>query len=351
MIDVLHVLASTDRRGAEIFGLQLHRALSQRGWSSEVVALAPGSEPGLDVDCLGPTRRHLRTFLALRRRARRSAVVVAHGSTTLPLCAIALAGSGIPFVYRNIGDPDHWVTTSLRRLLGAVLLRRPRRIVALTPATADRIAAKYRLRADRIIAIPKGVALDEFLPLTLDRRRQGRELLGIDGDEPLVVYLGALGPEKRIENAIRAVEGLDGVGLAIVGDGPEREHLALLAATVAGVRVVGSTSEPSLVLSAADIVVLPSETEGLPGVLIEAGLVGVPVVATDVGFVADIVTVPAAGILVPPHDVEALRVALEDRLVEASPVPRDLRDQLRERFGLETVVSAWEGVLAPLAER
>lgn len=347
MTRVLHVLASNDRRGAELFGLQLHQALQDRGWSSDIAALAGRADEGLDVDLLGPGRRHPRTFAALRSRARTADVVVAHGSTTLPLCAVALAGSGTPFVYRNIGDPDHWVTSRRQRLTVGALLRRPRRIVALTPTTADRLVAKYRLDRERIVPIPKGVPLDEFPPATDHRRAEGRCLLGVDQQTPLVVYLGALGPEKLIENAIRAVEALPGVALAVVGDGAERDRLSALADQVGpAVQIVGPTSEPSLALAAADVVVLPSETEGLPGTLIEAGLVGIPVVATTVGFVRDIVSDPSFGTLVPPHDVEALRAAIEARLAGADGVPESVREQLRLTYGLDHVVTAWEQVLA-----
>lgn len=346
MTTVLHVLASTDRRGAELFGLQLHDVLSERGWESEIVALAAGSGTGLDVDCLGPTRRHPRTFAALRRRAARADVVVAHGSTTLPVCSLALAATGTPFIYRNIGDPNHWVTTIRRRLQGAVFFRRARHIVALTPTTADRLRAKYWLRDGRITPIPKGVPAEFFPRVTTERRLKGRELLGVANDAPLVVYLGALGPEKLIDNAIQAIGDLPSVALAVVGDGPEWDRLIDLTKPFGPrIRLVGATTEPSLVLAAADLVVQPSETEGLPGSLIEAGLVGIPVVATDVGFVSDIVVEEAAGTLVAPHDVDALRDAVETRLAHPEPVPDRVRDDLVERYGLDQMATSWEGIL------
>jgi glycosyltransferase involved in cell wall biosynthesis len=348
MTDVLHVVSSTARRGAEIFGQQLHEGLMERGWRSDIVALAGAGEGGLDIECLGPTRRHPRTFAALRRRARPSAVVVAHGSTTLPLCAVALVGGGPPFVYRNIGDPDHWVRTFRQRAVGAALLRRTWRIAAISPTAAVRLERKYRLGADRVTVVPHGVPLERFPPATPARRRAGRDLLGVDPASPLVVYLGALGPEKLVGNAIAAVAGLPGVTLVVVGDGPVRGRLEQRAADGDGsIRVFGPTSDPALVLAAADVVVLPSATEGLPGVLIEAGLVGVPVVATDVGFVADIVTDETTGTLVAPDDVPALRHAIERRLAAGSSVPEGSRDRLRDRYGMEQVIGEWERLLEP----
>ena len=119
---ILHIVASTDRRGAETFAVDLSARLAALGWRSETVALAPGRSGGLDLESLGDAPLSLRTLQRLRRRTRSSNVVVAHGSTTLPACALALSGSGRPFVYRNIGDPYHWATSRLRRLRTAAFL-------------------------------------------------------------------------------------------------------------------------------------------------------------------------------------------------------------------------------------
>ena len=102
---VLHVITSTQRRGAETFAVDLAAALGARGVASEVAALAPGAGDTLDVATLGPAGLAPATLRALRRRAAGAPAVVAHGSRTLPACALALAGRRTPVVYRSIGDP------------------------------------------------------------------------------------------------------------------------------------------------------------------------------------------------------------------------------------------------------
>src|SRR4249919_2766244 len=75
---VLQVISSTDRRGAEIFGVDLGDALHRRGRSVRTMALAPGRTAGLEVPTLGPSRFAPRTLRALRSAA--ATLVVAHGS-------------------------------------------------------------------------------------------------------------------------------------------------------------------------------------------------------------------------------------------------------------------------------
>ena len=349
---VLHVIASTDRRGAEIFAGKLNDVLTEAGWPGQVVALAPGvTQERLDVPTLGPSRRSPATFMGLRRAASASRLVVAHGSTTLPLCAIGMAGCGVPFVYRNIGDPSHWGTSALRRLRSKLFLRRAAVVVALTATTARQLVELYDVPEDRVRAIPRGVPAEDF-PL---RTRQGclaaRRRLGLPVDVPLVVYLGAMSPEKRPDVAVAAVSAMPGTHLALFGDGSEQGAVESLARGAEGrVHVMGSTSEPATAMAAADVLVLPSQTEGLPGVLIEAGLSGVPVVASDVGYVREIVADGSTGMLVPPADVDALRRALADTLVQPDP---DLPDRARARclslFSMEHVARRWSELLSEVS--
>ena len=108
----LFVVSSTNRRGAEIQAMTIATGLATRGFDIRTAALTAGTHGDqLDVPTLGPTARSLPTLRALRRGAHDVDVVVAYGSSTLPACALALFGTGVPFVYRNIGDP-YATTTS-----------------------------------------------------------------------------------------------------------------------------------------------------------------------------------------------------------------------------------------------
>jgi glycosyltransferase involved in cell wall biosynthesis len=122
-----------------------------------------------------------------------------------------------------------------------------------------------------------------------------------------------------------------GAWLLLAGDGPERAALEAQAATDAPGRVVfaGVTSGAGPVLAASDAVVLPSRTEGMPGVLIEAGLSGRPAVATDVGGVGEIVAHDETGVLVPSGDVGGAA-----------------RRRCLDRFEMDVVGALWAGLVA-----
>lgn len=141
----LHVITSTARRGAETFAVDLAARLCEVGDEARVVTLTASDEGAPHaVPTLGSGRRDPRGLQALRRATRGADVVVAHGSSTLESCAIALAETGTPFVYRIIGDPTYWTATGTRRRRVNALLRRATRHVTLWPGAATDLAGLAR---------------------------------------------------------------------------------------------------------------------------------------------------------------------------------------------------------------
>jgi glycosyltransferase involved in cell wall biosynthesis len=332
--------------------MKLGRSLQGRGRSVRTVALVPGQGGGLHVPTLGSQRLGPATLVALRGEARAAKVVIAHGSSTLPACAIATVGTGTPFIYRNIGDPEHWSSAPARRVRTRLLLRQATAVVALSSTTAADMNDRLHVPRARLHVIPTGVAADDFPPVDPASRRSARLALGLRDTGAVVVYLGALSPEKDVGLAIEAVASLPDVHLVVAGDGPDRASLeARATARVPGrVTFVGDVPNARPVLAAADVLVLPSRTEGLPGVLIEAGLSGLPVVATDVGLVREIVVDGETGRLVPAGDATALAAALADVIHDADAVGTAARTRCLERYELGAVAAAWDALIGSLVE-
>ena len=347
---ILHVVTRDDRRGAETAALALHQALVSRGWNSQIAALAPSSRTGeaLGVDVLGPEPLARSTLRRLREVARSVDLVIAHGSTTLPACGLALVRS-TPFVYVNIGDPRAWQTTLGRRLRSRALLRRARAVVAITERSAALLTDMLGVPERRLTVIGNFRSSGQFHPLELEDRRAVRERMGLPVSEPLLCYLGALSPEKRPDLALQVIDALPGdVSLVIAGDGPMEAEVRRLV-TSGGlddrVRLVGSTVEPHNLLAASDVLLLTSDTEGVPGVLIEAGLCGTPAVATDVGFVDEVVQDGVTGRLAPADDPRALAAAVAEVLAERERYGGSALTHCREQFEEGVVVSKWEEFL------
>jgi glycosyltransferase involved in cell wall biosynthesis len=285
---VLVVLTSNARRGAEIEGSRLASELQGLGVDAQAVCLAPATGASvLDLPVLGAGPLAVSTLRALRRRARQCDVVIAFGSSTLPACALALTGTGVPFVYRSIGDPGAWVRGRLHRWRTGVLMRRATHVVALWPGAATSLRALYGVDPGRLSVIPNARSSDEFRPPTAAERAEARAQLGLPTDALVVGGVGSISHEKRLDLAVDAIARLNDVHLLVVGDGPGRAEIERHARTALGGRatLAGVLDDVTPAYRAIDALLLTSRTEGMPGVMIEAAMSGVPIVATDVGAV------------------------------------------------------------------
>ena len=340
----LHVVTSDARRGAETFAVDLVVALEEMGRRARVVALA-GSGMGEvhDIPCLGATRRSAGTLRGLRAAAREVDVVVAHGSSTLEACALGLAGTGIPFVYRTIGDPSYWVTATWRRRGVGWMLRRAARNVVLWPAAGEQLAALYGIPSERIDVIPNAVTPERIPEMTTVERDEARKRFRIARERPCLAFVGSLSPEKDVATLLSALGRLDDAMLVVAGDGPEGPRLRVLADELAPgrVRFLGAVSDPREVYVAADLLVLPSLSEGMPAVVIEAGLAERPTVASAVGAIPELIEDAHTGFLVPPGDPEALAAKVLVALPIAEEIGRRARRAFEGRFTMDAVAPAW----------
>lgn len=338
----LHVITSDQRRGAETFAVQLSSSLENRGEVVRLVALRPSREERPhSVAVLGRSRRDPRGLWALRRRAQGADVVVAHGSATLEACTTALVGLNIPLFYRAIGDPHYWVDDRRRRAWIGALLRRTTRVIALWEGAATRLRTMYGLPANQISVIPNGVPGDLFNVASAERRADARRTLGIESGGPHLAVVGALSPEKQVDVAIRAVASHPKGTLVIAGSGPDRTSLEQLATRIAPgqVHFLGSV-DPRQIYAASDLLLLPSRSEGMPAVVIEAALMGTPTVAYGVGALPEMLTTGATGHLAPPNDPAAFGRAIDAAL--NAPISRSLlAETFRERYSMESVTTRW----------
>ncbi|MDP8960186.1 MAG: glycosyltransferase family 4 protein, partial [Actinomycetota bacterium] len=165
--------------------------------------------------------------------------------------------------------------------------------------------------------------------------------------------IGALVPEKGADAAIRALAGCEECQLLVVGGGPEYEALRALAGEVAPGRVVfaGPVDHPANAFAAADMVVLPSRTEVMPGVLIEAGLSGLPAVATNIGGIPEIVRPGVTGEIVAPDEEAQLVAAIRRALDRADRYGRAARQHCLEHFEIDAVAAQWDRLLTSMLER
>lgn len=191
--------------------------------------------------------------------------------------------------------------------------------------------ARIGTPGNKITVLRNGVNLTDFQPPA--NRHALRQRLGIKA--PLILTVGRLVPLKGHDVIIRALRALPEVQLMLAGDGPQRDALARLAQKegVAGrVTFLGNVPHAQLVAyyGAADVLLLASEHEGWPNVLLEAMACGTPVVATRVGGTPEIVTTREAGLLIDARTPGTIAAAA-GRLIE-SPPDRNKTRAFAEQF-------------------
>jgi L-malate glycosyltransferase len=182
------------------------------------------------------------------------------------------------------------------------------------------------------------------------------------GGEPVVIHVSNFRPVKRITDCVRALAELRGrhavkARLVMCGDGPERERAEALARelNVSGdVLFVGSVPNIADYLSAADLFLLPSETESFGLAALEAMACEVPVVATRVGGLPEVVRDGETGYLVPLGDTAAMagcaaRVLSDARLKEE--LGRRGREWAVTKFSTEKIIPQYEALYERVARR
>lgn len=338
---VLHVITSTQRRGAEVFAEALHQELTGLGWRSDILALQR-AERGLNVRAIGSSG--FKAAVRVRSHARQFDVVVAHGSSTLPVCALASLAS-TPFVYRNIGDPSYWLSSVPRRVRAAAALRQAAHVVALSPEFAASVNSIGRYPAERVCTIPNAVPAAHFNVPSQSERDAARLAFGIRSGRVLA-FIGSLSEEKRPLAAVRVARAT-GSALLMAGCGP-LERQTREEASTGGVELhqLGAVDDVAPVLAAADALVLPSATEGMPAAIIEAGLRAVPAIASDVGSVGLVIEDGVTGVLVPPDDHDALVAGVEHALAARDRLGMAARQRCAEFFSMEVVAPKWASLLS-----
>ena len=192
----------------------------------------------------------------------------------------------------------------------------------------------------RARVLRNGVDLGLFRPLARDDLRAR---MGIDG--PAIASVGHLVARKGHDLAIAALETLPGWTLLLAGDGPERgalERLAVARGLSGRVRFLGRLAQEELarLYNVADVLVLASDREGWANVLLESMACGTPVVATRIWGTPEVVSSPAAGLLV-ARDARAIADGV--RALAASPPPRAATRRHAEAF-------SWDATAAGLEE-
>lgn len=297
----------------------LHRQLEAEGFAVEMLR----RRPGLDLRCI----RRLARFI----RRERVSIIHAHQYTPFFYALSArMFGPRVPVVFTEHG---RWFPDCPRRRriwFNRLLLRSRDRVVGVGESVRQALIDNEGIPAPRVEVIYNGVDLAAYDAAPLDRL-QTRAELGVAEEEPLILQVARLDGLKDHRTAIRAfarvVAEQPAAKLMLVGDGPEQRAIEeeIAERSIADrVQQLGLRDDVPRLLRAADLFLLTSISEGIPLTVIEAMGAGLPVVATRVGGVPEVVEHGETGLLAPSGDDSALAAAMLELLRDPAR---------REQFG------------------
>jgi glycosyltransferase involved in cell wall biosynthesis len=313
--------------------------------------------------------RNLRDRAAFRRLAelvRREQIQVVHAHLTYSAVWSALLSrsTGVPsFASLHVAPAAtrefrktlrFRLATDVRdRLMRFVLNRWSNGVIAVSQALRQTYLEGGGLRPEKVQVVHNGIELGRFQRDRAETRARLERELDIPPGVPILVTVSVLRPAKGIEVLLETVRLVPNALFLIVGGGPKEEEFRALAAQSGvseRVRFAGFRTDVDALLAGCDVFVHPSLADAFPTVLLEAMAAGLPVVASRVGGIPEIVQPGVTGELVPPGDPHALAAALNALLADRSTMAR-MSAAAQERAQREFSAEAWLARLGELYEQ
>ncbi len=323
---LIYLITKGNWGGAQKYVSDLASEAKRRGFEVSV-ALGHGQELALKLQAaqirtipLADLNRDIsfladvKTFFKLIKLFRAEKPDIIHLNSSKIGGVGALAGR-LCGVKKIIFTAHGWAFNEKRNILAKILIWLASYITALLATDIIVIASRELAQAKQMPFVKNKVKLifNGIGNLDYLSREQARQELGLSLDSKVIGSIGELTANKNYRQLVTAAEKLwqenYDFDLVIIGDGEEKSKLKSERLFLPGFK-----PEAYKYLKAFDIFALPSLKEGLPYVLLEAGQAGLPVVASNLGGIPDIITDKVSGLLIDPQNLNSLTNALSDLL-------------------------------------
>jgi len=356
-VRIIHTESSLGWGGQEIRILSESQGLARRGHEIRLLCppeariFAEAPNWGLQPEAVPIARKNWAGFSSLKKKLQESRcdVLSTHSSTDSWLSALALRSLGRPYPMvrtRHISAPVP------RNPLSQWLYAQAAHIVTAGEALKKDLVERNGLPAARIDSVPTGIDTERFRP---GDRMAAREKLGLPKEKTLIGIVATLRSWKGHRFLLEALP--EQAGLVIVGDGPQRPMLeAQVDQLKIRYKVLFAGNQKDVVpwLQSFDVFALPSyANEGVPQALIQAMLVGLPCVTTNIGSMAELAIHEKTALVVEPQDRGALTAALRTLLGDSSLKQRlgsAARKHAAERFSSEGMLDRMEAIYRGAAD-
>ncbi|MEV0322475.1 glycosyltransferase [Streptomyces sp. NPDC050658] len=304
---------------------------------TRIPALGRAVRPADDLRALAELTAAMRRF--------RPHIVHTHTAKAGTLGRVAAAMAGVPArVHTFHGHLLHGYFSPFKTRLVVHterrLARRCDRLLSVGARVRDELLAAGIGQPQQYAVVPPGTTLPPP-----PERAEARRRLGLPAQGPVVAYVGRVTqikrPDRFLEVAREVRRAVPDAVFAVCGEGGEQAALTETSGLGSALCLLGWRSDVETVYAAADVVLLTSDNEGMPLSLIEAGLAGVPAVATNVGSVAEVVRDRETGFLSSTSAAELARHTV--RLLHDEPLRRQMGERATtwtaERFGAQRLVT------------
>ena len=368
MYDIVFLTDQLGRGGAETQLVRIGISLHRRGWKVGILSLFPGSDFDEELQAEGiphvsceplrmpkdrpliPLRITLRLIRQLRTWKPSTLICFSYHADIIGRVCGRLAG--VPVIIGSLRTA--FVKTSLREKVYRVTEPLIDLTVSNSQAGINYMVSRKVLTPRKTLVIPNGMFTSDY-PSPVPRE-EVRANLGVPPEAFLWLAVGTLNPAKdyptMLEAATRCVAADPRFHLIIAGGGEAIDTLRADAESRGlgkVVRFLGKRTDVARLLKAADAFVLSSAWEGLPNAVMEALASGLPVVATDVGGVRDLIEPGRSGWIVPPRDPEALAERMLSAMALDAPARHGMgavgREHMATRYDQVRITERWEDLI------
>lgn len=353
---IVQVITRPQRRGAEIFAVQLAERLLILGHEVVLISLFQGPG-GLDfsgkwikLDLVPTGKLDWKGFRQLAKILDQISpdLVQCNASDTLRYGALVKWFSRSPFklIYRNANQMSHFLDSTLKKWWNALLIRQVDGIASVSELSKADFLKTFPFN-HRIEVLPIGIDLEEL-------EKKSNLPLPIETQRPFLLNLGGWVKEKNQQDLLRIFKRLRQTlehcpSLLLVGEGPEKAVLQELVQALNipdSVHFVPSQPNPFSILKQAKALVLTPNAEGLPAVILEAMYLGIPVIAYDVGGISEVIQTGKTGWLVPKGDQKGFRYALLECLAmpqsEIEKITDSAKALVESKYDLSEILKSFE---------
>ncbi len=360
---VLHVIDSLDLGGAQTLLLEICKNSDRDRFEVEVACMhgrgvfaAEFEKAAIKVHSLSPGKwppLYVPNFLKLLKESDPE-IIHFHlfGSNLIAKPLAFLAGKRALVVHDHCNDAGR--SNPLLLAADALTNRLASRVIAVSGSIRDFLISQEGMDPDKVVTLSNGIDARKFLPAVDGQRELAKSALGLAPGTFVVGGMGRLVPQKNfslfLEVAARVIPRYPSAFFLIAGTGPQEEELKAKALALGihdRVRFLGHVADRLGLYHSFDALLMTSDFEGTPMVLLEAMACGLPVVASEVDGIAEVCTNQRDALLVSPGDCGGFALAL-GRILKGTGLREELgrnaRTVILERYEIRKLTARIESL-------